>query len=152
MDWSVVQIVSLFLCHLWRIKNINTPSCKWNAFLVRCRVKVNVRPVQALRFCTGRTAHRGSRSIAVLYRHWGSVKDVRPLEGVELQLYSFLNTALGGDDGSASRPGRSLPPWKTRYPLCRRLDGSHDRSGLVRKISPPTVIWSADRPGRRQSL
>jgi len=37
---------------------------------------------------------------------------------------------------SASHPGRSLPPVKTRYPLYRRLDGPQGRSGQVRKISP----------------
>jgi len=31
--------------------------------------KVKVHPVQALRLFTGRTAHKGSRGIAVLYRH-----------------------------------------------------------------------------------
>jgi len=36
-----------------------------------------------------------------------------------------------------SRPGRSLPPWKNRYPLYRRLVGSQGRSGQVRTISPP---------------
>jgi hypothetical protein len=37
----------------------------------RCsvKVKVNCTLVQALRLCTGRTAHRGSRGIALLYRH-----------------------------------------------------------------------------------
>jgi hypothetical protein len=35
-----------------------------------------------------------------------------------------------------TRPGRSLPPGKTRYPLYRRLDGLQGRSGQVRKISP----------------
>jgi hypothetical protein len=33
------------------------------------KVKVKCTLVQALRFCTGRTAHRGSRGIALLYRH-----------------------------------------------------------------------------------
>ena len=33
------------------------------------KVKVKCPVVQALRFCTGRTAHRGSIGIAVLYRH-----------------------------------------------------------------------------------
>jgi len=33
------------------------------------RGKVQCALVQALRLCTGRTAHRGSRDIAVLYRH-----------------------------------------------------------------------------------
>jgi hypothetical protein len=33
------------------------------------KVKVKCTLVQALRLCTGRTAHRGSRGIALLYRH-----------------------------------------------------------------------------------
>ena len=45
--------------------------------------------------------------------------------------------ALEGSDGTASRPGHSLPPGKTRYPLYRRLGGPQGRSGQVRKISPP---------------
>jgi hypothetical protein len=40
-------------------------------------------------------------------------------------------------EGSASRPDRSLPPRKTRYPLYRRLGGPQGQSGQVRKISPP---------------
>jgi len=47
-----------------------------------------------------------------------------------------MTTALEGDEGSASRPGHSLPPGKTRYPLYRRLGGPQGRSGQVRKISP----------------
>jgi len=50
--------------------------------------------------------------------------------------------ALGGGEGSGSRPGRSLPPGKTRYPLYRRPSGPQGRSGQVRKISPPTGIRS----------
>jgi hypothetical protein len=38
--------------------------------------------------------------------------------------------------GSASRPGRFVPPGKTRYPLYRRLGGPQGRSGQMRKISP----------------
>ena len=45
-----------------------------------------------------------------------------------------MTTALEGSEGSASRPGRSLPPGKTRYPLYRRLGGPQGRSGQVRKI------------------
>jgi len=41
-----------------------------------------------------------------------------------------------GGEGSTSRPGRSLPLGKTRYPLYRRLGGPQGRSGQVRKISP----------------
>jgi hypothetical protein len=48
-----------------------------------------------------------------------------------------MTTALERGEGSASRPGRSLSPGKTRYPLYRRLGGPQGRSGQVRKISPP---------------
>jgi hypothetical protein len=40
-------------------------------------------------------------------------------------------------EGPTSRPGRTLPPVKTRYPLYRRLRGPQGLSGQVRKISPP---------------
>ena len=49
----------------------------------------------------------------------------------------FLDHGTGRGEGSASRPGRSLPPGKTRYPLYRRLGGPQGRSGQVPKISPP---------------
>ena len=64
----------------------------------------------------------------------------------------FLTSALEWGEVSASRPSRTLPPGKTRYPLYRRLGGPQGRSGQVRKISPPTGIRSPDRPARRQSL
>jgi len=48
-----------------------------------------------------------------------------------------LTSALEGGEGSLSRPGRILPPGKTRYPLYRRLGGPQGRSGQVRKILPP---------------
>jgi hypothetical protein len=48
-----------------------------------------------------------------------------------------MTTALEAGEGLASRPGRSLPPGKTRYQLYRRLDGPQNRSGQVRKILPP---------------
>jgi len=42
-----------------------------NEYVTSCRSEGNVKCtlVQALRVCTGHTAHRGSRGIAVLYRH-----------------------------------------------------------------------------------
>jgi hypothetical protein len=48
-----------------------------------------------------------------------------------------MTAALEGGEGSASRPGRSLPPEKTRYPLYRRLGGPQGLSEQVRKISTP---------------
>jgi hypothetical protein len=76
------------------------------------KVKAKCALVQALRLCTGRTAHRGSRG-------------------------SFMTRAQEGGEGSASRPGRSLTPGKIRYPLYRRLGGPQGWSGQVRKISSP---------------
>ena len=93
-------------------------------------VKVKCTLLQALRFCIGRTSHRGSRGIALLFLYHGTRR---------------------GEE-SASHPGRSLPPRKTRYPLYRRLGGPRGRSGQVRNILPPTGIRSPDRPARSQSL
>jgi len=47
-----------------------------------------------------------------------------------------MTTALEGGEWSASRPCRSLPRGKTRYPLYRRLGGPQGWSGQVWKISP----------------
>jgi hypothetical protein len=41
----------------------------------------------------------------------------------------FLDHGTRRDEGSVSRPGRSLPPEKTPYPLYRRLVGPQGRSG-----------------------
>ena len=71
------------------------------------KVKVKVTLVQALRNCTGRTAHRGNRGIALLFHDHGTRRG----------------------EGSASRPGRILPLRKTRYPLYRRLGGPQGWSG-----------------------
>jgi hypothetical protein len=71
------------------------------------KVKVKCTLVQALKLCTGRTAHRGSRGIAL----------------------PFLDHGTRRGKGSASRPGRSLCPGKTRYLLYRRLLGPQGRSG-----------------------
>ena len=51
-------------------------------------------------------------------------KALRESSGIAL----FLTSALEGGEGSASRPGRTLPPGKTRYPLYRKLGGPQGRS------------------------
>ena len=94
------------------------------------KVKVKYTIVQALRLCTGRTVHRGSRGITLV----------------------FLGHGTRRGEESASRPGCSLPSGKTRYPLYRKLGGPQVRYGQVRKISPPTGIRSPDRPAPSQSL
>jgi len=48
-----------------------------------------------------------------------------------------MTASLEMGEGSASRPGRSLPPEMTRYPFYRRLCGPQSRSEQVRKIPPP---------------
>ena len=48
-----------------------------------------------------------------------------------------MTAALEGGEWSAARPGRTLPPGKTRCSFYRRLGGPQGRSGQVRKISSP---------------
>ena len=86
--------------------------------------------VQTLKLCTGRTAHRGSRGIALL----------------------FLDHGTRRCEGSASRPGRSLSPGKTRYPLYRGLVGPQSQSGQVRKIMSPPGFDHPNHPARNHSL
>ena len=83
-------------------------------FLCARQSKVKCTLVQSLRFCTGCTAHRGSRGIALLFHDHGT----RRAWGVSVT------------------PQPLFTPGKTRYPLYRRLGGPQGRSELVRKISP----------------
>ena len=78
-------------------------------FEVKKRVKCTL--VQALRLCTGRTAHRESRGVALPFHDHGTIRG----------------------EGLASRLGRSLPLGKIQCPLYMRLGGPQGRSGQVRK-------------------
>ena len=62
-----------------------------------------------------------------------------PRGWVEIQLYSFMTAALEGGEWSAARPGRNLPPAKTRYPFYRRLGGPQGRSGRAEKPVPTRI-------------
>ena len=122
-------------CSSWDADSSRTsleiPRILWNQthYRVRQNVKVKRTLVQALKLCTDRTAHRGSRGIALPFHDHGTRRG----------------------EGSASRPGRSLPSRKTRYPLYRSWVGT--RAGLDRcRKSRPTGIRSLDRPARSQSL
>jgi hypothetical protein len=88
---------------------------------------VKVTLVQALKLCTGRTARRGSRGIALPFHDQGTRRG-RGQRHASAALYP------------RERPGNSL---------YRRLGGPKGRSGHVRKISPPTGIRSPDRPVSR---
>ena len=47
-----------------------------------------------------------------------------------------MTTALEGCEWSAARPGRSLSPAKTRYPLYWRLGGPQGRTGRAKNLAP----------------
>jgi len=91
------------------------PLCTYRSIFQQGKGKVNYTLVQALRLCTGCTAHRGSRDIALLFLDHGNRRG-----------WAVSVT-----------PSRSLRQGKTLYPLYRRLGGPQGRSGQVRKISPP---------------
>jgi len=74
----------------------------------------------------------------------GTVKWSRYRPGVAQRVgrgtdYSFLTTELEGGEWSAARPGRTLPPGKTRYPLYRSLGGPQGRSGRAENLVPTGV-------------
>ena len=50
-----------------------------------------------------------------------------------------MAAALEGSEWSAARPGRTLPPGKTRYPVGRRLGGPQGRSGRAENLVPTGI-------------
>jgi len=79
-----------------------------------------------------------------------------------------MTAALEGGEWSASHPGRTLPPGKTRYPFYRRLGGPQGRSRRAENLVPTDKIYrrnkkivvphniqiadkSLARPGRKQA-
>jgi hypothetical protein len=86
--------------------------------------------VQALRLCTGRTAHRRSRGIAL----------------------PFLDHGTRREWGVSVTPRPLFTPGKDPVPIVQEAGCAQGRSGQVRKISPPTAIRSPDCPARSQSL
>ena len=50
-----------------------------------------------------------------------------------------MTAALEGVEWSAARPGRTLPPGKTRYPFYRGLGGPQGRSGQVENLVPAGI-------------
>jgi len=85
-QWSVLYKTFVVLLKWRDIWGLFLFSLKKTSNTKGEKVKVKVKSilVPALRLCTGRTVHRGSRGIAILYRHWGSVQAVRPIGGVEV--------------------------------------------------------------------
>jgi len=92
---------------------------------------VNCTLVLALRLCTGRTAHSGSRGIALLFLDDG----IRRGWGVSVTTWPLF------------------APGKTRFQLYRRLGGPGPRAGPDRcGKSRSHQDRSPDRPARSQSL
>ena len=77
--------------------------------------KVTCPPVQALRLCTGRTAHRGSKGTALPFHDHGTRR---------------------GWGGQRHAPA-ALYPGKDPVRIVQEDCGPQGRSGQVRKISPP---------------
>ena len=62
-----------------------------------------------------------------------------------------LTSALDGVGDQRHSPA-ALQPRKNRYPMYRAQGRPQNRSGQVRKISPPNGIRLPDRPARSQLL
>ena len=85
--------------------------------------------VQTLRLCTGLTAHRGSKGIALL----------------------FLDHGTRRGKASASRLGRSLPPGKDPVAIVQEAGWATGPVWTGAENLAPTGIGSADSPARSQS-
>ena len=57
-----------------------------------------------------------------------------------------MTAALEGNEWSATRPGRTLPPRKTRYPFYRRLGGPQGLSGWAENLVPTGIRSRAVQP------
>jgi len=94
------------------------------------KVKVKCTLVQALRLCTGRTAHRGSRGIALLFH----------------------------DHGTRRGWGVSVTPWplftpgKDPVPIVQEAGWAPGPVWTGAEYLAPTGIQSPDHPARSQSL
>ena len=84
--------------------------------------------VQALRLCTDRTAHRGSRGTALLFLDHGTERGQR-----------HASAAL-------------CPPGKDELPIVQEAGWAPGPVWTGAENLAPTRIRSPDRPARRQSL
>ena len=57
-----------------------------------------------------------------------------------------MTAALEGGEWSAARPGRTLPPVKTRYPFYRRLGGPQGQSGRTENLVPTGIRSQTVQP------
>ena len=60
-----------------------------------------------------------------------------------------MTVALERGEWSAARPGRTLPPEKTRYPLYRRLGGPQGRSGHAENLGTSKYLTQINAEVKR---
>ena len=94
--------------------------------IIWIKVKIKCTVVQALRLCTGRTAHRGSRGIALLLLDHG--------------------TRRGWVINFTPRP--RFPPGKDPVPIVQEAGWTPGLLWTGVENLVPTEIWSSDRPAR----
>ena len=57
-----------------------------------------------------------------------------------------MTAALEWGEGSAARPGPTLPPGKTRYPFYKRLGGPQGSSGQAENLVPTGIRFRTVQP------
>jgi hypothetical protein len=77
---------------------------------------------------------------------------VRPIGGVEVQLYSFFNLGARWEWAVNVTPRPLYSRETNPVPIVQEAGWTQNRSGRVRKISPKTGIRFPDRPARSESL
>jgi len=117
---------SLSIGHVCKSGNISLVE-KYRTEWVKVKIKCTL--VLAHRFCTGPTAHRGSRDIAIL----------------------FLDHGTRRGEGSESRPGLSTPG-KDPVPIVREAGWAPGPVWKGAENLASTGFRTPDRPARSQSL
>jgi hypothetical protein len=70
---TITQINSLVYIMLYTLSTTTTQGIFfYYVFVKKVKIKVKCTLVHALRLCTGRTVHRGSRGIALLFHDHGT--------------------------------------------------------------------------------
>jgi len=127
MKWPSMLIVNMKVPSVQRIK---FKSLTWKACCIYVKKNVKCTLVHALRLCTGRTAHMGSRGIALIFLDYGTRRAW--VVGVTLRpLFT---------------PGKDPIPivWEAVWAPGPVWTGAENLD--------PTGIRSPDRPARSQSL
>jgi hypothetical protein len=141
-EFTCTRDSNMGMCDIWMFQLF---GCTWVGcivwvalnevyYLKICRIYIKVKVkctlVQALRLCTGRTANRGSRGIALLFHDHG--------------------TRRGWWVSVTSRP--LFTPGKDPVPIVQEAGWAPGPVWTGAENLSPTGIRSPDRPARSQSL